>query len=201
MIPFVIKFSFFKYSSLITLFLLCNISLGQEFHNFNNQNSISDSLEFENEIRIYKVGNYQTNCTELVRIYENKRDWQIDYFKCNKKLTLLINSQRIFYKILQNHPFHIPDQKDIEWKLKKIIGLEKNIEGNYQILVEKKLLPDHGYSYFFFVNRHGQYNQFKYYCPEILLQNYPEVDELILVNNILNVIKLNLNIWDTENIK
>lgn len=201
MIPFVIKFSFFKYSSLITLFLLCNISLGQKFHNFNNQNSISDSLVFENEIRIYRVGNYQSNCTELVRVYENKRDWQIDYYKCNKKLTLLIDSQRVFYEILQNHPLHIPDQKDIDWKLKKIIGLEKNIEGNYQILMDKKLPPNHGHSYYFFVNRHGQYNQFKYYCPEILFKNYPEVDELILVNNILNVIKLNLNIWDTENMK
>lgn len=201
MIPFVIKFSFFKYSSLITLFLLCNISLGQKFHNFNNQNSISDSLEFENEIRIYRVGNYQSNCTELVRVYENKRDWQIDYYKCNKKLTLLIDSQRIFYEILQNHPLHIPDQKDIDWKLKKIIGLEKNIEGNYQILMDKKLPPNHGHSYYFFVNRHGHYNQFKYYCPEILFKNYPEVDELILVNNILNVIKLNLNIWDTEIMK
>lgn len=180
---------------------LFSIFLGQEFHNFNNQNSISDSLEFENEIRIYRVGNYQSNCTELVRVYENKRDWQIDYYKCNKKLTLLIDSQRIFYEILQNHPLHIPDQKDIDWKLKKIIGLEKNIEGNYQILMDKKLPPNHGHSYFFLVNRNGQYNQFKYYCPEILLPNYPEVDELILVNNILNVIRLNLNIWDTENIK
>ena len=173
----------------------------QEFHNFNYQNSISDSLEFENEIRIYKFGNYQSNCTELVRIYENKRDWQIEYFKCNKKLTLLINSQRIYYEILQNHPLRIPNQKDIDWKLNTIIGLEKNEESNYEILVEKKLPPNHGHSYFFFVNRHGQYNQFKYYSPVILLQNYPEVDELILVNNILDIIKQNLNIWENDNKK
>lgn len=167
----------------------------KDFTNFNHQISISDSLIFKKEIRFYKHNNYQNICIELVRIYESKGNWLVEYYKCNQKSTLKIDGQKLFYEILKNRPEHIPDENEIQWKYMKFVGLEKSNDENYQLIMGKILAPNHGNSYSIFINFYDKRNHFNYYEPKNMLQNYPNIDELILVNNLLNLIQQKLNIW------
>ena len=108
----------------------------------------------------------------------------------------------LYYNFLRSNILHLPSQESIKWKLKKRGDVEKvkrKFRGkeyvDYDILDSVILISD-GVSYQVEVRELSRKNSFLYSNPESLLEYYPEVDELIYMCEIINLIKIEFQIWN-----
>jgi hypothetical protein len=137
----------------------------------------------------------------IVELYEH-------FAKVNEQSNLrikkqILNSKNdtefVFQNLLKSHILDIPNKKDIEWKLIKLGKIEKVKELNqgkssYDFVKSKISILD-GKNFKILIKTNNKFNEFEYSNPEIDLKYFPEVDELIFVNEIINHIKTEFDIW------
>lgn len=192
-----IKYKTFIFSFLILLFTQVN---AQEVKTLNTHYSLSDTIQFDSEIRVYRTFNYNNkSCSSIFRIYKDENEkWHSSFYGCGrgKKFDKSNNELSfIFKKLLRNNILEIPSLSTIKWKLNDGGKIIETDEG-YQLLYEKKEASWHGVNYHIKINHHHKKNNINYYCPEAYLSFYPEIDELIYINSFLDTIKNGFEIWE-----
>lgn len=198
---------------LILIIFIISISscFGQDYSEINKSLNLPDSLEYENEIRIYKDFS-TTDGMEIFRMY-NKREneWVVNIFYYNKtfksptKIDVIEfpkenlgklkakNANLIWLKFLLADIDKLPNLKDISYKLKK--SKIEFIDGEYSIARNVMSVMD-GQSYFVNFRNLKKTNNFFFSNHETYLSNYPDVDELISYNQIVTIIKDEFNRWN-----
>ena len=204
-----------KINFLILLFISIGIS-AQNTSNINSALKISDSLNYNTEIRIYQ-DHVTNNYSSLFRMFkDNKGKWYAEFYKyfseVNGKVDIHTEKEilknkndfdHIFKNLLRSNILEIPSQDFIEWKLRKrgkVKKLNYKFKGKeiveYQVADKVKYIND-GIIYKFQVKAwNRKINNFEYSNPESYRNYYPEVDELIYVCEIINIIRSEFNIWN-----
>ena len=191
------------------LFLSMFQSFGQNISEINKDLNLSDTLEFEKEIRIYKDYSNATRIdffrmfdsgenNWIVYIYYYNKEFKsvtkidrIDFPKENSGMLKVKDANLIWLNFLICDVEFLPNLKDIDYKLKKAsIELE---DGEYGIS-KKKIATLDGVGYTVFVKNGKVENNFIFDSPDCYLKYYPNVDELISYNQILSVIKKEFNL-------
>ncbi|WP_143102081.1 hypothetical protein [Flavobacterium phragmitis] len=165
---------------------------------------ISDSIENQKEIRIYKdysIGNriilfrmFNDEANEwIVQKFWYQKDFKsvtkIDEFRFPKEAIGKLkpkNAHLIWLNLLLCNVEYLTSQTNIDYKLKdaKIVFED----GEFGISKNKKHAID-GESYRVFIKNETIKNEFSFDNPSFYLKYYPTVDELISYNELLSVIK------------
>ncbi|RKR10505.1 hypothetical protein C8C83_2181 [Flavobacterium sp. 90] len=190
---------------LLSIILLLSFQIkAQDISEINKVLEISDTLEFQKEIRIYKDYSIADRITVLRMYDEGKNNWivTIYYYSKTLKQVTKINEIRfpkenigklkpkdgnlIWLNLLLTNVEFLPSMTSIQYKFEKpFIDIEKG----EQIIVKKKLLVIDGLGYQVFVQNGKLKNSFSFNSPEAYLKRYPKVDELISYNELLSIIK------------
>ena len=198
---------------LILIIFIISISscFGQDYSEINKSLNLPDSLEYENEIRIYKDFS-TTDGMEIFRMYnKGNNEWLVYVYYYNKtfksatKIEIIEfpkenlgeikvkNANLIWLKFLLTDVDKLPNLKDVSYKLKK--SKIEFIDGEYAIARNVMSVMD-GQSYFVNFRNLKITNNFIFNNPETYLSNYAEVDELISYNQIVTIIKDEFNLWN-----
>ncbi len=199
------------------IYFLCflfSCALGaQNISSKNKDFIIPDSLAHKVEIRIYQnlaISNYSS----LFRMYQREdNSWNAEFYehfdslepKVTKRL-LMPKSEHdyIFQNFLRSFALDIPNSDTIEWKratsrevilyLDTIRGVPERKYWNTIGLID---FVD-GQSFSFQIKYLKNYNSFEYGNPSANLKHFPEVDEIQYVNEILNTVRSEFDIWKIE---
>lgn len=196
-------------SFFILIILFFSKCYGQSVSEINKRLSFSDKFEFEREIRIYKYHS-TSDQIEIFRMYDKgKNDWSayIYYYSNTFKSPTKINeflfpkedigdlkikdAGLIWMNLLLCDIEYLPNMKDIRYKLKKSSLQEE--KGVFDIISTKISVLD-GKGYIVFIKNYKNENEFSFDNPEIYLEDYPNVDELISYSKILSVIRNEFNL-------
>ena len=192
----------------IFFFLIISNCFGQEVSEINKVLEISDTLEYEQEIRIYK--NSIANKIEIFRMFKNKnkewigyRYWYSKEFKDVTKIEGIRfpkenigklkakNADLIWLKILITNVEFLPDMERIRYKFgKPFIDSDRG----EPVIANKRILVTDGDEYKVFVRNGKNRNNFSFDNPKTYLKYYPTVDELISYNELLSVLNKGLNL-------
>lgn len=201
----------------ILILLGCNLLYCQHYEkvidNLNNDLNLSDTL-LSNEIRIYQdIG--ITNYSSAFRIYIDSIEWKVEFYErfanVNQEDSLRIEKtvlkskndiDYVFENLKRSYIHELPGIKDIKWKLKKRGNIVKVVDTNrrgeiskfYYLPIVKTTTVDCE-SFYFQAKTQNRVNAFYYHCPKSYLRKYPDIDELIYVNEILDIIQTEFNIW------
>lgn len=169
-----------------------------------------ENLKFnDSEIRVYK--DYQTSTgLELFRFYkDNNENWKAEFYntvasKNNKdetiirtrksKLNSLKNFELIWLQILDTQIIHLPKWEAFQYKL-KTINKEYQIEDGKLLSSTSKIAVVDGVSFYLKIKVGKKENEFIYYNPKSYLETYPNVDELLSFQELLNLISNEFNIF------
>jgi len=197
-----------KYFYIFILFSIFKC-FAQDVSEINKELELSDTLKFEQEIRIYK--NYSiSDRIEFFRMYdEGKNNWIVLKYFYSKKLKQITKIDEIKFpkekignlqpkdmnlvwlNILMSDVEFLPSQKDIEYKFKNAsIQFE---DGEYGIVKKKAIVLD-GEDYQVFIRNGKIKNNFTFDNPKSYLKHYPNVDELISYYQLLSVLKKEFNL-------
>jgi len=196
-------FSVFFASSFSLLF-------AQEVQEFDTILKI-ENLEFHpKEIRVYKDFSTSTGL-ELFRMYYDENDkintefyytvagktesGKIKIRVRNKKLNSFKNPEYIWLELIYSKIIHLPDFDEIRYKLTPKPEIILNEEGE---LVTVKIRPAmflDGEIYFVQIKNDGIIKSLEYPSPESYLGKFPDMDELIIFNDFLNIIKEEFKIF------
>ncbi len=183
---------------------------GQDIFEVNKSLGLSENLEYEREIRIYK--DFQdNNNVEIFRMYDKgNNNWKVeisyyakDYKQCTKKDVIDFpkesaanpkprDPQLIWFNMLLADIEYLPNLQDIKYKLKNST-IEK-IDGKNTLLKKVKTVPN-VFSYSIFVRNVKVNNYFVFNDPEKYFDLFPDVNELVSFNKLLSVIRNEFNIW------
>ncbi len=176
---------------------------GQEVSEINKVLEISDTLEYQQEIRIYKNSIDSKNV--ILRMFKNdKSEWIVYIFWYSKNFNTVtkidqisfpkesvgklkpVNADLIWLNLILCNVEYVPSQKEIDYKITtaKIVSED----GEFGISKNKKHAID-GESYRVFVRNGSIKNEFSFENPTFYLKHYPKVDELILYNELLSVLE------------
>jgi hypothetical protein len=198
------KTSMRKISYFLT-FLICNCCYGQKVAEMNKKFNISDSLQFRNEIRIYKSYS-TTNGSELFRMFRAGDKWQTEYYKYYaatspgtssryEKIDLVypdsLNISWLYF--LDTNVEYLPGMDKIKYKLKGKMEYEL-YEGKYEARYKRIAVLD-GTSYKVFVRNDNKQNQIEFDNPDSYLEHYPDVDEINAYASLLAIVKNKFGIW------
>ncbi len=180
----------------------------------NKDLKLSDSLTYPTEIRIYTGGGI-TNYSSLFRMYKTEKGkWNADFYehydevigraelKTNrKKLTAKNELEFVFKNLVRSYILELPSLDKIQWKLKKrgeINRLKYKRKGKtkveYETMFSEVAILD-GETYTIQSKTNKKSHTFTYSNPESYLKHFPEIDELIYMNEILNTLKNEFDIW------
>lgn len=165
---------------------------------------------FKNEIRVYKKHEISTGL-ELFRIYydEQKKDYRADFYytfakKSSKdsheiiikhfELKSFYNLEYVVLKLLNTNIQHIPTSSAISYKMKPKSEIILEMDKFYNSQTSSTTID--GVSYYIQVSEGKIFNEIIYSNPESYLSKYPTVDELISVNEFLDIIKKDFNIFE-----
>jgi hypothetical protein len=198
-------------TALFVFLIVISNCFGQSIKEINRNLNLSNSFEFEKEIRIYNDYTI-SNGIEVFRMFDRGRnDWVVDIYYYNKTFKSatkiirtefknknlgelkLIDANSIWLNLLLCDIENLPSIDTIEYKLK--VSSIEFIDGEYEVIQrKKKALDGHVYNVFF---RNGKKkNHIVFDNPESYLEIYPNVDELVSYNQILSVIKKEFNLWN-----
>jgi hypothetical protein len=186
----------------IILFLpFCIFS--QNVSEINKFINISDSLQCEKEIRIYR--SYYDSIHEVFRFFENeKKEWNITLYKyeidkkgkSNNLQTIKLTSKNeldlVWLNFIQTKIQFLPDLNEVSYKLKSY-RIDK-VNGKHEIytLGVSSLEPYQFTAYF----KNGNIiNKFSFGSYTSYLNMFPNVDELNSYAEIIDLIKKEFNIW------
>ena len=190
----------------LLLFLIFSSGIyAQNINKINADLNIPDSLS-NSEIRIYEsVG--ITNYSSLFRMYKNKSEnWTAEFYKHYEKvqgqaelhtekqtLESKNNLDYVWNNILRTNIQFLPNMSEIKYKMRERGNVEL-INGEYQITWSAKEIMD-GVGYDVQIKNNKILNQVGYDNPEKYLKHYPNIDELIFFNELLNFLRNEFNIW------
>ena len=198
-------------TALFVFLIVISNCFGQSIKEINRNLNLSNSFEFEKEIRIYNDYTI-SNGIEVFRMFDRGRnDWVVDIYYYNKTFKSatkiirtefknknlgelkLIDANSIWLNLLLCDIENLPSIDTIEYKLK--VSSIEFIDGEYEVIQrKKKALDGHVYNVLF---RNGKKkNHIVFDNPESYLEIYPNVDELVSYNQILSVIKKEFNLWN-----
>lgn len=193
----------------IKILILFLFSIGISAQNITEINSdlkLSDSLTYKTEIRIYQGGGLN-NYSSLFRMYKGKTDkWTAEFYQHYAKVIgqtkLRIEKQTlksenemeyVWNSILRTNVEFLPNMSDIKYKMRERGNVEL-VDGEYQLMWKSKQIMD-GIGYKAQIKTEKKSNDVDYGNPESYLKYYPEVDELIYFNELLDIIKNEFEIW------
>jgi hypothetical protein len=109
--------------------------------------------------------------------------------------------QFVLLNLIRSNILNLPSLEEIRWKLVKRGNVElkkTNIRG--KIIEEYDLLNNEiwkmdGKGFKIQVNCWNKKNEFEFSNPDSYLKEFPEVDELIFMSEILNIIRHEFGIW------
>jgi len=183
----------------------------------NKDLQLSDTLTHPIEVRIYENEEI-TNYSSLFRMCKTEKgQWKSEFFEHydaiigqtklktkRTKLSAKHGEKFVYANLLRSQILHLPDISTIHWKLKKrtrktvelIVGKGKTKgEITYQNSTTSVAILD-GVTYTVQLKSGGNTHAFSYDNPESYLKHFPNVDELIYMNEILETIKNEFNIWN-----
>jgi len=110
----------------------------------------------------------------------------------------------IFQNFLRSYALELPDLKDIRWKMhtkREIYKEEGSFRGKpfkkyWDMKTEHHILD--GNIFYFQIKNDKTIHSFNYSNPDSYLITYPNIDELIFVNEILDTVRSEFNIWKKE---
>ena len=102
------------------------------------------------------------------------------------------NLNQFWSRILDTHAEFLPDIKGIDYKLKGKTIFESDTD-NYGS--NKKIAFTDGIGYTAFIRNYNKVNQFSFTNAESYLKYFPDVDELNSYSSLLNLIRIEFNIW------
>jgi len=188
----------------ILLFFIVFNCFGQEVSEINKVLEIPDTLEFQEEIRIYK--NYSiTESIDFLRMFKNEKNewvaqkfWYSKDFKTVTKIDVISfpkesigklkpkDPELIWLNLLITNIEFLPNMEAIKYKFgKPQIDLDRGKRGISRI---KKHVAD-GVGYKVYVRNGKTKNSFYFDNPKTYLKYYPTVDELISYNELLSVLE------------
>lgn len=190
----------------LIIFLFSIGIYAQNISRINTDLKLSDSLALDSEIRIYTGGGI-TNYSSLFRMYKDKSGkWTAEFYQHYAKVPgqtkLRIEKQTlksendmefVWYSILRTNVELLPNMSDIKYKMRDR-GHVELVDGEYQLIWNSKQIMD-GISYKVQIKTEKTSNEIGYGNPESYLKYYPEVDELIYFNELLDIIKSEFGIW------
>ncbi|MCU7615746.1 hypothetical protein NZ698_00930 [Chryseobacterium sp. PBS4-4] len=168
-----------------------------------------ENLKFNNnEIRIYKK--YATSTgLELFRLYQDeKENWKAEFFETvasknnndfkirtrKSKLNSLKNFELIWAQILDTDVIDLPKIEEFEYKLKKKNKDYQIEDGEIISSISRTAVMD-GTSYSVKIKNALQENEFEYHNPESYLKIYPDVDELLSFQELLDLLRKDFKIF------
>lgn len=172
-----------------------------------------ENLKFhENEIRVYKKYDTSTGLG-LFRFYQSEKDnWKAEFYETiatqnNKneikirtrksKLNSLKNFEMLWLQILDTDVIYLPKWETFQYKLKKI-------NKNYQIQdgeiysTSTSFSTLDGESFYVRIKSISRKNEINYSTSESYLEKYPDVDELISFQELLNLIRIEFKVFEKE---
>ncbi|MFK7748757.1 MAG: hypothetical protein AB8B65_10220 [Kordia sp.] len=200
-----------------TIIFLCFFGMNaQNISKINKDLKLSDSLTYPTEIRMYKGGGI-TNYTSAFRMYKTKKEkWKAEFFEhfnevtdqaelktTRKKLTATDDMEFVYRNLLRSYILELPSSNKIQWKLekrgKKRVELKVG-DAKSRFVYESAtkriaFLDGHIYTVQIQSEIRKKSHTFSYDNPESYLKHFPEVDELIYINEILETVKNQFDIW------
>ena len=200
----------------IQILIIFLFSIGVSAQNISEINSdlkLSDSLN-DTEIRIYQGGGI-TNYSSLFRMFKDQSEkWTAEFYehyaKVNGQTELQAkkqilesenNMEFVFKNLIRSHILDLPSLNEIQWKLntrgnvEKVITKlrEKTIE-EYEFINNQISILD-GESFKVQAKGWKRNNEFEFSNPDSYLKHYPEIDELIYIDEILSTVRNEFGIW------
>ncbi|NMR34465.1 hypothetical protein HIO71_09630 [Chryseobacterium aquaticum] len=171
-----------------------------------------ENLKFNNnEIRVYKKYSTSTGL-ELFRFYQDENNhWKAEFyqtysrgnqkeFKVNirkSKLNSLKNLELLWMQILDTDVMYLPKMDKIQYKLNKKNKDYQIEDGEILSSISRTYMVD-GVDYYTLIKNKTHQNEFEYENPESYLQKYPNVDELISFQELLNLIITEFKIFTNK---
>lgn len=192
------------------LFQFCFLS-GQQLLDYDKILKIENLKFNNNEIRVYKKYSTSTGL-ELFRLYEDENNhWKAEFyqtysqgnqkeFKVNirkSKLNSLKNLELLWMQILDTDVMYLPKMDKIQYKLNKKNKDYQVEDGEILSSTSRSFVLD-GVDYYTFIKNNTDQNEFEYDNPESYLQKYPNVDELISFQELLNLIRNEFKIFNNK---
>ncbi|CAM3869192.1 MULTISPECIES: hypothetical protein [Flavobacterium] len=187
-------------------------AFSQNISEINANLKISDSLTNQKEIRIYKKEG-TTNYSELLHLYFENEKWEaVQYkyytstnFKSPTKIQKILlktdeDLELAWIQILATNIEFLPNQSEIEYKLRGKLEIDRLTNGEYEYSYKKTLAID-GTNYLVMVKNYNKRNKVTFDNPERYLKLYPNVDELIDFCNLLKIINSTFSTSKTPNLK
>jgi hypothetical protein len=200
----------------IQILIIFLFSIGVSAQNISEINSdlkLSDSLNYDTEIRIYQGGGI-TNYSSLFRMFKDKSEkWTAEFYEHYTELDegkLRIEKRSlksendmefIFQNFIRSNILDLPNMSQIKWKLTTRGNVEK-VTGEFRgkIIEEYEyekgqisILDGEGFKVQ--AKGYNRTNSFEFSNPDSYLKYYPEIDELIYMCEILNIIRNEFGIW------
>ncbi|EDP95210.1 hypothetical protein U8527_13410 [Kordia algicida OT-1] len=202
------------------ILLLCYVGLNaQNISKINKDLKLSNSLTHSTEIRIYRGGGI-TNYSTLFRMYKTDMNiWKAEFYehfdevlghrgklvlRTKKKKISSKNDMALVYKnLLRSYILELPSIETIQWKLKKRGGIERIVykhKGEKYVEYETvssqiAFLDGQKYTVQIQSKAWKKKHAFTYNNPESHLKHFPEIDEIVYMNEILSTIKNEFDIW------
>lgn len=203
-----------KTIQIIMAILSTSILMGQNVSEINSDLKIPDSLSHKSEIRIYQGGGTTTYSSVFVMFKDDSDKWSSHFYEhfnglepqvIKRQLIPISDSDFVFQNFIRSYALDLPTMSKINWKLEKrndiIIdeGIDKRgkafkkyyASSTFSTTVDGKI-------FYVQVRAHSRNNSFSYSSPDYYLEEYPEVDELQFMCEILQIVREEFNIWKTE---
>jgi len=195
-----------KNIQILIIFLFTIGVYAQNISRINTDLKLSDSLALDSEIRIY-TGSGITNYSSLFRMYKDKSDkWTTEFYQhyakvsgqaelWTEKQTLKSKNdmEYVWNSILRTNVQFLPNMSEIKYKMRERGDVEF-VDGEYQLMWKTKEIMD-GVGYKVQIKADKKFNEIDYENPESYLKYYPELDELIYFNDLLDIVKSEFEIW------
>lgn len=188
----------------VLLILQCSYLFSQELMKFDSILKIENRELHSREIRVYKNYSISTGL-ELFRMYYDENDkintefyytvarklenGEIKIRIRNKKLNSFKNPEYIWLKLIYSNIIHIPDFDEIRYKLKPKGKVILNEDGELAVETTTPGIILDGVSFYVQIRNNGMIQDIEYPNPESYFKKFPDVDELIIFNDFLNIIK------------
>jgi len=192
------------------LFQFCFL-YGQQLLDYDKILKIENLKFNNNEIRVYKKYSTSTGL-ELFRLYQDENNhWRAEFyqtysrgnqkeFKVNirkSKLNSLKNLELLWIQILDTDVMYLPKMDKIQYKLNKKNKDYQVEDGEILSSASQTYMAD-GVDYYTLIRNKTFQNEFKYDNPESYLEKYPNVDELISFQELLNLIRNEFKIFNNK---
>lgn len=197
---------------LFCIFFILWFSLlsAQEVQKFDTILKIENLKFHPKEIRVYK--NYSTSTgLELFRMFYDENDKiNIEFYYTvanktegdglklrikKKKLNSFKNPEFIWLQLIYSKIIHLPEFEQIKYKMASKPRILLDEEGELGAEITNPSIFLDGHSYYVQIKMNEEYNNLEYPNPENYLNKFPQVDEFIIFNDFLSIIKEEFRIF------